>query len=131
MVYDPALKRVILFGGGDDLRKYGDTWSWDGVNWTCLHVVGPSPRLQHTMAYDECLGRVVLFGGWPAGLEDPLADTWEWDGCRWSQVRPPTSPHGRRCAGMTFDPERRRVVLVGGYPEELCADVWEYGARAQ
>lgn len=43
MAWDPALKRLILFGGmfhGFASTDFGDTWSWDGSAWKQL--AGPS-----------------------------------------------------------------------------------------
>ena len=40
MAYDSARNRTVLFGGGDfssNLR--GDTWEWDGKNWTEMYLV--------------------------------------------------------------------------------------------
>jgi hypothetical protein len=48
MVWDPALQRVVLFGGayrGLTTIDLGDTWSWDGSSWTRLAgpVYPPQP----------------------------------------------------------------------------------------
>jgi hypothetical protein len=34
MAYDEARRRVVLFGGGTDREILGDTWEWDGKEWT-------------------------------------------------------------------------------------------------
>ncbi len=37
MGYDPARKRIVLYGGFEASRKsLDDTWEWDGQQWTCL-----------------------------------------------------------------------------------------------
>jgi len=37
MAYDPVRKRIVLYGGFDSSRKnLGDTWEWDGQDWTCV-----------------------------------------------------------------------------------------------
>lgn len=37
MGYDPARKRIVLYGGFDaEGNKFNDTWEWDGRTWTCL-----------------------------------------------------------------------------------------------
>jgi hypothetical protein len=38
------------------------------------------------MAYDPVRRRVVLFGGFHAGVT--YADLWEWDGTAWEQILP-------------------------------------------
>jgi hypothetical protein len=32
MVYDPWARRIILFGGADEAKVYGDTWSYANAN---------------------------------------------------------------------------------------------------
>jgi hypothetical protein len=66
MSYDSARGRVVLFGGGTNEYGYlGDTWEWDGINWTQIHPVkSPSTRGYTSMAYDAARGRTVLFGGY-------------------------------------------------------------------
>jgi hypothetical protein len=41
---------VVLFGGDNDFQYVGDTWIWDGANWTQVETPGPSPRVDHGMA---------------------------------------------------------------------------------
>jgi hypothetical protein len=38
MAYDPGTGHIVLFGGatGTTNRTFGDTWTWDGTNWTQL-----------------------------------------------------------------------------------------------
>jgi hypothetical protein len=37
MGYDPARKRIVLYGGFlADQKSLGDTWEWDGQSWKCL-----------------------------------------------------------------------------------------------
>jgi hypothetical protein len=79
MAFDTLLNQVVLFGGsgplGTDLK--GDTWGWDGTDWTeQFPATSPPPRLGHAMAYDSARGEIVLFvGATPTGL---FGDTWVW-----------------------------------------------------
>jgi N-acetylneuraminic acid mutarotase len=85
MVYDPAARKVILFGGFAGPRGLlGDTWAYDPVTnrWARLDQGhrGPSRRDFGSMAYDQTAGQVVLFGG-ETGSEGnvqatDLNDTW-------------------------------------------------------
>lgn len=57
--------RVLLFGGksaaSGAASVLGDTWEWNGTQWSLLSVTGPAPRLGHQMVYDATRNRVVLF----------------------------------------------------------------------
>lgn len=94
--YDPVRDQLILFGG--DAREYvdsaigwqyrGETWSFDGDEWTRRSDVGPSPRQSARMAWDPIREVIVLFGGVPDGRgwsgSEKGNDTWEWDGSSWT-----------------------------------------------
>jgi N-acetylneuraminic acid mutarotase len=130
MTYDATRGEVVLFGGqslfGDML---GDTWVWDGVNWTQrLPATSPSPRDSHAMAYDAARGEVVLFGGFPGGRGvAPLQDTWVWDGTNWTQRLPATSPQPRLDHRMAYDAARGEVVLFGGSDiAQSLLDTWTW-----
>src|SRR5262245_39045690 len=66
------------------------------------------------MAFDDGLGRVVLFGGSAANA---LGDTWEWDGSAWQDV-PATGPGPRDHVNMAVDPAHGTLVLFGPVPRE-------------
>jgi hypothetical protein len=117
MAYDTASGQLVLFGGldaGDNLL--GDTWTWDGANWTQKHpAASPPVRWGHAMAYDSAHSQVVLFGGFD-GVND-LGDTWVWDGTNWTNKTPgPVNPGPSPRFGhaMTYDAAHGQVVLFGG-----------------
>ena len=125
VVFDEERRRVVLFGGGTDEQGpfFGDTWEWDGENWTQLDDIGPDPRWRLAMAYDTARHRTVLFGG--QGPDD-FSDTWEWDGEDWTQVAD-GGPSARHSHAMTFDSTRNRTVLFGGAAgATLLNDTWEW-----
>jgi hypothetical protein len=84
MAYDPVRDRTILFGG-DHIQPYSlgdenDTWEWDGAQWSRDWTdAAPAIRADQSMVYDSALGRMVLFGGFDAGVSPNTydADTWE------------------------------------------------------
>jgi len=126
MAFDAARQRVVLFGG-DSLAGtlFGDTWAWDGEDWTQVQDMGPSPRTLHAVTYDSARSRVVLFGGRVAAVL--LGDTWEWDGEDWTQMED-SGPSSRFGHAMTFDANRKRVVLFGGRAADgsHLDDTWEW-----
>ncbi|MBI5527235.1 MAG: hypothetical protein HY897_12945 [Deltaproteobacteria bacterium] len=80
MTYDPASRRVLLFGGIDGTGQKRDTWEWDGMSgiWVERVPAGETPGegFGHAMAYDTAAGKSVLFGG---NLYVPR-ETWEFSG---------------------------------------------------
>ena len=78
MAYDASRLRTVLFGGADEQAGHlGDTWEWDGTDWSGIATGSASPpaRSFHAMAYDSKRSRVVVFGGF--GDSGALGDTWE------------------------------------------------------
>ncbi len=55
-----------------------------------------------------------------------LSGTWEWDGDSWNALPNATEPLARRGAVMTYDPNRRRIVMFGESIGEERADLWEF-----
>jgi hypothetical protein len=86
MAYDVNSQRMILFGGRagpGDSRYLGDTWSWDGTNWTELKpAVSPSARQTPGMA--SAADGALLYGGTQRGPNN--TETWIWDGKAWRQI---------------------------------------------
>ncbi len=84
LAFDPVRNRTILFGGDHfqpyELSDTNDTWEWDGSQWTRdWTAAAPSVRAGQSMVYDSALGRMVLFGGFNAGVSPNTYsnDTWE------------------------------------------------------
>jgi hypothetical protein len=128
MVYDGARQKVLLFGGRDTIRFYGDTWEWDSAasSWTLRASGGPSARYGHALAYDPARQKVILFGG--RGATSHLGDTWEWDGASgtWTFLSN-TGPTPRHYHAMAHDPQRGRTVSFGGIGNGPAhADTWEW-----
>ncbi|MFZ4573745.1 MAG: Kelch repeat-containing protein [Phycisphaerales bacterium] len=109
--------RVLLFGGsstpGNAATVLGDTWEWNGAQWNLRAVVGPPPRLGHTLVRDSLRDRLVLFGGIGAD-GSPMNDTWEWNGAAWS-LASTTGPSPRFAHASAFDQLRGQTLVMGGY----------------
>jgi len=133
LVFDEKRGSIILFGGLTIKFRVGqialgDTWEWNGSQWSQLHVKGPEPRWGHKMIYDEDRGVIVLFGGY-----DSLRyfnDTWIWEGktATWSKVTPKNSPTERCNHAMSFDTRNRKVLLFAGKTgrDSPLNDLWEW-----
>ncbi|MFU8802307.1 MAG: hypothetical protein ACNA8W_00720 [Bradymonadaceae bacterium] len=146
MSYDEDRAVTVLFGGRgtDDPPILGDTWEWNGMDWTKKFPVGaPFRRIGHSMAYDASEGVTVLFGGWVGVGEDGsptmFGDTWGWDGENenwvlmhdWDDIVPNLSPVPRRGSAMAYDSARGVITLFGGTEDinnanNHLGDTWEW-----
>lgn len=124
MAYDPAIGKIVLFGGaGPDWPPYGDTWLFNGSSWT----QGPTApaamggRVGAEMVYADSLGKLVLFAG--SGTK-AYNDTWLFDGSAWKAG--PVSPAGLKSRvrfAMSYDPTVGKIVVAGG---DADVDVWYF-----
>jgi len=151
MAYDATSEVVYLYGGrhpaddcGEGSGAYcGWIWAWDGTSWMRVGrdlPPGDSPpaRADHSLAYDESRGVLVLFGGSLGAGEDggdcgeghgPLcARTWEWDGLSWSSPQRGDPEHAevprpREGPGMVYDADDECVAMFGGHgAEAVCGE---------
>ncbi|HYL39559.1 MAG TPA: FG-GAP-like repeat-containing protein [Bryobacteraceae bacterium] len=126
LAYDAARGQVLLFGGSNSpgscamCPPLGDTWVWDGSNWTQKNPqTSPPARSDADMVYDAAHSQMVLFGG-----SGKLNDTWIWDGSNWTQKSSQTTPPGRIAHAMAYDAARGQVVLFGGSSSGYLNDTW-------
>jgi hypothetical protein len=116
MAYHAPSGKVVLFGGvnADGSIFFGDTWTWDGTDWTQQAPAHSPSGRRAPLVYDAATGTVVLFGG-EGGYGGPLyGDTWTWNGTDWRQRFPFSSPPARSMASMAYSASLRRLVLFGG-----------------
>jgi hypothetical protein len=160
MAYDSVRNVTVLFGGletmGSMTVDVGDTWEWDGDNWSPKCTASPcdatgmlpAPVADQGMTFDAAHGDVVMFGGSASGA--PSADTWEWDGTKWTEGCSTcmTLPAPRQYAALSYSGALADTVLFGGYtylaanctgcfdatPSGLCpapsADTWAWSGTA-
>jgi uncharacterized protein (TIGR03437 family) len=87
----------------------------------------PSPRIDAPIAYDPVGRQLFMFGGLD-GAGD-RNDLWAYsvDNNQWSQINPtgqaPSPRHGHT---VTFDPVRRRVIVIAGQGAVFFGDAWAY-----
>ena len=127
MAYDLAAGRSVMFGGMHlGLVPDGETWTWDGSQWSLLtsSLTSPSPRFGHALAYDSARAQTVLFGGTPS-WGNGLGDTWTLQGGQWLQHTTAIAPSARSGHAMAFDGDRAKLVLFGGGgPGGTLNDTW-------
>ena len=121
----PALTVVTITDGGNATASgtYVDTL-YDNTWVEISYAVGPCPRAEHAMAFDEARGEVVLFGGRGPTREgaDVYRSTWTWNGTEWTKhefVEEPGEegtifPAARWGHAMVYDKLHQVVILYGG-----------------
>jgi hypothetical protein len=117
MVYDSKRDRLLLFGGYGT-TSYDDLWSWSSETseWTLISVPGarPSARYGHWMFYDAVRDKVYVFGQNGSGYQnwefDPALNAW-----RDRTVTSPPAGVSRSYFDVTFDSNRGKIVMLGGY----------------
>lgn len=131
MVYDSLMDRLLVFGGKDDSGNLlNDLWSWDGKKWTLIAREGPPPRQSHRMLVDTDNGNIYLFGGSDEDRKS-YADTWLFKNAKWTMISGGNTPPARLQHTMAYDPERKKVVLFGGFDRTkngkvVYGDTWEW-----
>jgi N-acetylneuraminic acid mutarotase len=140
MVYDPAGRTTILFGGVTTTQLANDLWAYSSSanTWTRLKTTGgpPPARTYPSMVYDPATSKAILFGGWTGS--STFGDTWTYAPAtgRWSKLSIIGSPHARWGASMVYDSARRKLILFGGLfgsydGSNRLNDTWEYDPAAQ
>ena len=122
---------LVLFGGDANGMCQGDTWTFDGTDWTQQFPrFNPTWSCDAAMAFDPVRDLTVMFGG-EDPLGTPLADTWVWDGANWSWQNI-TGPAARSDASIAFDAARGVNVLFGGHDaaSQPFADTWSFDGTA-
>ena len=123
-IYDPLRDRVISMGSSDRTRQvHALSLSPSVGQWTALATLGNSPSLSsdtHAAAYDPIGDRIIVVGEQPHVIGDRNFTTGVWaltlsDPPTWSELSPlGTPPAPRYGAQLVSDPERGRMLLVGG-----------------
>jgi len=134
MAYDPARKKIVLFGGQQSWQaQLNDTWEWDGTQWIQVPppqgYAPPSERFGHAMAHDHVRNQVTLFGGYAGKYPSESSDILWWTGLEWGAqwIGLMTShPEARGLHAMAADSDRNRIVLFGGSHSDMgdFGDTW-------
>lgn len=137
LAYDPLVNAFVLHGGrttsvpgavGRGNLVLNDTWQFNVSNfqWQQLSAQngGITPPLHdHAMVFDRQRGRMLVFGGHQNSVNGPLLGDEMWlfrdfvgtNLHAWRlDFTATNSPFGRAKHGMTYDQNRRRVVMYGG-----------------
>jgi len=131
IVYDPVLRRLILFGGRDAKGPTNDLFRWDGKTWTAFASYGvPAGRSGHTMTTSEYPFQGVLVFGGRLSNGRVTDEGWVLDGYYWRTLGPvvprpaPRADHAMASRGQVG------ALLFGGLDGKGNAldDTWFYNA---
>lgn len=128
MAFDAATGKTVLFGGANPFGSLGavtgDTWTWDGTDWTEQSLGQPSARQWASMVYDPANSTTVLVGGFTGYAQ--IGGTWTWNGNSWT-LATTSGPVARDGAAMAYDAATQTVVLFGGANRgNLLSDTWTW-----
>ncbi len=130
-VFDRQRQKAVLFGGytkeNGEIKRFADTWEWDGKSWTKVSEGVPSARSGAAIAYDSKRRKVVLFGG---GIRSGGgAETWEWNGQDWHQITSAkTEP--RYNSTMVYDAAKDKIIRFGGWDgTRRVSETWEFDGQ--
>jgi hypothetical protein len=129
-VYDPTHQQVLLYGGFTG-RVFNDFWVWRDNAWQEINFSsGPGTLSHFGMTYDANNDALVIFGG--AGTASTFRSlsnrTWIFMDGAWSEMILEESPSTRGLPAMAYDPDRRKVLLYGGFDSDgnELDDTWEW-----
>ena len=127
IVYDPIQKRMLLFGGKNDLdENMNEVWELDihTKKWEKLTISGsmPPPSEDHVTLFDPIGYRLLLHGGENGPTTNKL---WALDlnELIWHDLTDSTSPP-REDHTAIYDSRRKRMVIFGG-TELSYPNIWE------
>ena len=123
MVYDPAERGVVLFGGLSGIFAYSlnDTWLFNGTVWKNLSLtLAPSASAEGEMTWDPALSGLLYF------LPTTPAQTWLFHQGAWSELNPTREADATGTASMTYDTSDGCALLFGGYSHTWVNWTWEF-----
>jgi hypothetical protein len=129
-VHDPTHEQTLLYGGYFG-PIFDDFWTLRENAWQKVELSNSPGTLSHFgMAYDLDTNALIIFGGAQStSTFGSLSDsTWTLTNGSWRETTPTLSPSPRGSPAMTYDPERKRIVLYGGFGTDRNDknDTWEW-----
>ena len=117
MMYNPILRRVILFGGKDNNDvNLNEIWSLDLATeaWEQLHAKneGPPASEDHTVIYDPLGHRMIVYGG-ENGFTTNATWSFDFKTQSWRNMTAPNAP-AREDHSAIYDARGKRMVIFGG-----------------
>jgi len=139
IVFDDSESRIVGFGTSADLKQPGlqqlppgETWTWDGTNWTHESPrTSPPARRQASLVYDSKRLRVLMMGGFGRPNES-FKEVWSWSDGNWQLTVPAPDFYVSVPAETAYDTQHDEVVryfFPGGYASDPRI-VWLFDGKA-
>jgi hypothetical protein len=120
LVWDPAARYVLLFGGRNTTADLNDTWAFNGTTWKDLNLtVAPPPMTSGRAVYYPPYHGVFQYGGYSImpGAPSSYNSSWLFAHGGWTNITArvrgaPADPHPLTYA--TYDPASSQVIFTGG-----------------
>ena len=97
-------------------------------DWTPLATSGTPPhvRYSHAAMYDSNHDRMIVFGGYTAGLlfSDVWALNFTTDPPSWTQIATTAGPSGRSNHAAVYNRQTNHMIVFGGVKPELTKETW-------
>jgi hypothetical protein len=119
--------RMAFDGTGMLLVGDGDTWRFDGVDWTRLALRPPclSPAFVQTLHWFSGSGETLLLETDSQGNGFFTGRAFGWNGSAWREAATSGAMPQRVDFGIADDPAHGSLVLFGGWaPSGLLGDTW-------
>jgi hypothetical protein len=117
MAYDPAHQVVVLYGGlipnQNEGIEVGDTWTWDGSDWTEVDARPGEPGNRQGPRAVTTADGLILVGGHMGNIKY-YGDAWTWNGKKWSRVDRAPTPPGRGAAAVVWNPVDSSLFVFSG-----------------
>jgi hypothetical protein len=132
LVYDPNHEQTLLYGGYTGTTT-DEFWVWKDGAWQEIDFPGPGTLSHFGMTYDTDANALYIFGGATSGstFSSFTDKTWVLSEGTWRELSPAAFPSRRGSPAMGYDPERKQIVLYGGFDgrESNLGDTWEWDGQ--
>ncbi|HZT08905.1 MAG TPA: kelch repeat-containing protein [Chloroflexota bacterium] len=135
-VWDPAGRRMLVFGGYRGLSGYSnELWSFSpsSESWTRIDGTGGQPpaRARHGAVWDSKQGQMLIFGGYVGGV-DYLDDLWSFQPSTglWTRLSADSGPGPRGDGTALWDTASGSLLVFGGHGGDVSSDLWSYRPSA-
>jgi hypothetical protein len=128
MVWSPALKATVLYGGFNPSASFRDLWRWSGRAWTRMDSSGPTETEGPSLVATE---RGLILTGPRSIAGNTTVARWLYQNGAWTLLAE-GGPPARVGHALAFDARRQTVVFFGGTREgeqRASNDLWELNLR--